>query len=84
MYVNTSCWVTYMCALCIDDSLVVCMNTGGLRGFDNVLWKVNEYRGGRRPSVKFTYHSFDGEQGESRCDLALSLLTIASMGKKVI
>jgi len=36
---------------------------GGLRGFDNVLWKVKEYRGGRRPSVKFTYHSFDGEQG---------------------
>jgi len=84
MYVNTSCWVTYMCALCIDDSLVVCMNIGELRGFDNVLWKVNEYRGGRKPSVKFTYHNFDGEQGESRCDLALSLLTIASMGEKVI
>ena len=49
-----------------------------------MLWKVNEYRGGRKPSVKFTYHNFDGEQGESRCDLALSLLTIASMGEKVI
>merc|ERR1711915_202474 len=36
---------------------------GGLRGFDNVLWKVKEYRGGRKPSIRFTYHSFDGEQG---------------------
>ena len=47
--------------VCIVDCLVVCMNTGGLRGFDNVLWKVKEYRDERKPSVKFTYHSFDGE-----------------------
>jgi len=36
---------------------------GGLRGFDNVLWEVKEQRSGRKPSIKFTYHSFDGEQG---------------------
>jgi len=39
-------------------------NTGGLTGFDNVLWKVREQRSGRKPSIKFTYHSFDGEQGK--------------------
>eukprot|EP00253_Pinus_taeda_P014491 PITA_14491 len=42
---------------------MVCVNTGGLRGFDNVLWKVQKYRGGRKPSIQFTYHSVDGEQG---------------------
>eukprot|EP01018_Ginkgo_biloba_P037775 Gb_09746 [translate_table: standard] len=36
---------------------------GGIRGFDNVLWDVKEIKGGRNPSIKFTYHSFDGEQG---------------------
>lgn len=43
---------------------MVCVNTGGLRGFDNVLWKVQKYRGGRKPSIQFTYHSVDGEEGE--------------------
>lgn len=43
---------------------MVCVNKGGLRGFDNVLWKVQKYRGGRKPSIQFTYHSVDGEQGE--------------------
>lgn len=36
---------------------------GGLTGFDNVLWEVKEQRSGKKPSIKFTYHSFDGEQG---------------------
>ncbi|KAH9295393.1 hypothetical protein KI387_038981, partial [Taxus chinensis] len=36
---------------------------GGKRGFDNVLWKVKEMKGGSKPSIKFVYHSFDGEEG---------------------
>uniref|UniRef100_A0A0D6QTR3 Aldose 1-epimerase n=1 Tax=Araucaria cunninghamii TaxID=56994 RepID=A0A0D6QTR3_ARACU len=36
---------------------------GGRRGFDNVLWEVKEIRGGKKPYIKFHYHSFDGEEG---------------------
>eukprot|EP01018_Ginkgo_biloba_P037773 Gb_09747 [translate_table: standard] len=36
---------------------------GGKRGFDKVLWKVKRVRRGRNPSIQFTYHSYDGEQG---------------------
>eukprot|EP01018_Ginkgo_biloba_P037742 Gb_35839 [translate_table: standard] len=36
---------------------------GGIRGFDNVLWDVKKIKGGKNPSIQFTYHSFDGEQG---------------------
>ncbi|XP_057835137.1 uncharacterized protein LOC131045561 [Cryptomeria japonica] len=36
---------------------------GGRIGFDNVLWEVKEIKGGSEPSIKFSYHSFDGEEG---------------------
>ncbi|KAL6139716.1 hypothetical protein ACLB2K_058018 [Fragaria x ananassa] len=37
---------------------------GGLRGFSDVVWKVKKYKnGGHTPSIAFTYHSTDGEQG---------------------
>nr|BAX09098.1 aldose 1-epimerase [Cryptomeria japonica] len=36
---------------------------GGKIGFDKVLWKVAKIRGGAQPSIQFTYHSYDGEQG---------------------
>ncbi|KAL1338090.1 hypothetical protein HN51_032770 [Arachis hypogaea] len=37
---------------------------GGPRGFSDVLWKVIKYqRDGDRPIIKFSYHSFDGEEG---------------------
>ncbi|KAH9295391.1 hypothetical protein KI387_038979, partial [Taxus chinensis] len=35
---------------------------GGLRGFDNVPWKVKERKQGSKPSIKFVYNSFDGEE----------------------
>ncbi|XP_057835127.1 uncharacterized protein LOC131045551 [Cryptomeria japonica] len=35
----------------------------GKRGFDNVLWEVKEIKGGSKPSIKFAYHSVDGEEG---------------------
>ncbi|KAH9295402.1 hypothetical protein KI387_038990 [Taxus chinensis] len=34
-----------------------------MRGFNNVLWKVKEMKGGSKPSIKFVYRSFDGEEG---------------------
>lgn len=36
---------------------------GGKIGFDKVVWKVEEQKDGENPSVKFSYHSHDGEQG---------------------
>ncbi|MED6205598.1 hypothetical protein PIB30_019159 [Stylosanthes scabra] len=37
---------------------------GGPRGFSDVLWKVVEYqKDGDTPKIKFSYHSFDGEEG---------------------
>lgn len=36
---------------------------GGEKGFDKVLWEVQKAEHTQGPSVKFTYHSFDGEQG---------------------
>ncbi|KAL2330007.1 hypothetical protein Fmac_017588 [Flemingia macrophylla] len=37
---------------------------GGSRGFGDVLWKVKSYqREGPSPSITFSYHSVDGEQG---------------------
>jgi len=37
---------------------------GGPRGFSDVLWKVEKYvREGDQPLIKFSYHSFDGEEG---------------------
>ncbi|KAK2419872.1 galactose mutarotase [Trifolium repens] len=37
---------------------------GGPRGFSDVLWKVKKYvREGDQPQIKFSYHSFDGEEG---------------------
>ncbi|KAI4353099.1 hypothetical protein L6164_002073 [Bauhinia variegata] len=37
---------------------------GGIIGFSDVLWKVKKYRReGPNPSITFTYHSFDGEEG---------------------
>lgn len=37
---------------------------GGSRGFSDVIWKVKRYqKEGPSPSVTFTYHSFDGEEG---------------------
>ncbi|KAK2365814.1 galactose mutarotase [Trifolium repens] len=37
---------------------------GGPRGFSDVLWKVKKYvREGDQPLIKFSYHSFDGEEG---------------------
>ncbi|KAK7394518.1 hypothetical protein VNO78_15047 [Psophocarpus tetragonolobus] len=37
---------------------------GGARGFSDVLWKVKRYqREGPSPSITFSYHSVDGEQG---------------------
>merc|ERR1712007_126885 len=36
---------------------------GGKIGFDKVIWKVAKITGGDRPSIQFTYHSYDGEQG---------------------
>lgn len=36
---------------------------GGKKGFDKVLWRVRRLKKGPRPSIQFTYHSRDGEQG---------------------
>ncbi|CAM6083802.1 unnamed protein product [Calypogeia fissa] len=36
---------------------------GGLIGFDKVRWQSKEVKDSRGPSVKFTYHSKDGEEG---------------------
>ncbi|XP_057843051.1 uncharacterized protein LOC131052408 [Cryptomeria japonica] len=36
---------------------------GGEKGFDKVVWKVEEQKDGETPSIKFSYHSHDGEQG---------------------
>ncbi|KAK4272014.1 hypothetical protein QN277_020623 [Acacia crassicarpa] len=37
---------------------------GGARGFADVIWNVERYqREGNRPTITFSYHSFDGEQG---------------------
>lgn len=38
--------------------------SGGKKGFSDVVWKVRKYKNeGRSPSIVFTYHSADGEQG---------------------
>jgi aldose 1-epimerase len=36
---------------------------GGLKAFDKVIWKAEPVRSGNGPSVRFTYHSPDGEEG---------------------
>ncbi|CAJ1828544.1 unnamed protein product [Sphenostylis stenocarpa] len=37
---------------------------GGARGFSDVLWKVERYQNeGPNPSITFSYHSVDGEEG---------------------
>jgi aldose 1-epimerase len=36
---------------------------GGLKGFDKVVWKAEEVKSSEGPSVKFSYHSPDGEEG---------------------
>ncbi len=36
---------------------------GGLKGFDKVVWKAETVAGAGGTSVKFTYHSPDGEEG---------------------
>uniref|UniRef100_A0A0D6QXL2 Aldose 1-epimerase n=1 Tax=Araucaria cunninghamii TaxID=56994 RepID=A0A0D6QXL2_ARACU len=36
---------------------------GGLEGFDKAVWKVEEQKNGENPYIKFSYHSYDGEQG---------------------
>lgn len=37
---------------------------GGKKGFSDVVWKVRKYKNeGHSPSIAFTYHSADGEQG---------------------
>lgn len=36
---------------------------GGYVGFDKVLWEARKVTDGNGPSVQFTYHSHDGEQG---------------------
>lgn len=36
---------------------------GGLIGFDKVLWEARKVMDTNGPSVQFTYHSHDGEQG---------------------
>ena len=36
---------------------------GGLRGFDKVIWKAQIVRSADGPSVRFSYHSPDGEEG---------------------
>ncbi|KAI4347615.1 hypothetical protein L6164_008414 [Bauhinia variegata] len=37
---------------------------GGKIGFSHVIWKVKEYqKEAPNPSITFTYHSFDGEEG---------------------
>lgn len=37
--------------------------SGGLTGFDKVMWDVVEHKDGECPSVTFQYHSKDGEEG---------------------
>eukprot|EP01018_Ginkgo_biloba_P037776 Gb_09745 [translate_table: standard] len=56
-------YVNFFHTFLFYGSKVTGLSNGGLRGFDNVLWDVKEIKGGRNPSIKFTYHSFDGEQG---------------------
>jgi aldose 1-epimerase len=36
---------------------------GGIKGFDKVVWKAETVPGASAASVKFTYHSPDGEEG---------------------
>lgn len=36
---------------------------GGLRGFDKVIWKADPFMDEQGPSVRFYYHSPDGEEG---------------------
>ena len=43
------------------ESVVYC--AGGHIGFDKVLWEAREVIDSNGPSVQFTYHSHDGEQG---------------------
>ena len=37
--------------------------SGGLKGFDKVVWEVVEHKDGECPSITFRYHSKDGEEG---------------------
>lgn len=38
--------------------------SGGKKGFSDVVWKVIKHKNeGHSPSIVFTYHSADGEQG---------------------
>lgn len=45
---------------------------GGIVGFDKVIWAARKVLDRDGPSVQFTYHSHDGEQGA--CSLILSVL----------
>ncbi|KAI4351611.1 hypothetical protein L6164_005955 [Bauhinia variegata] len=36
---------------------------GGKIGFSDVIWKVKKYQRESKPSITFTYHSFNGEEG---------------------
>ncbi|KAJ4960357.1 hypothetical protein NE237_020267 [Protea cynaroides] len=37
---------------------------GGARGFSDVIWQVKKHQpGGQTPYIRFSYNSFDGEQG---------------------
>lgn len=36
---------------------------GGHKGFDKVVWEVAEHKEGEHPSITFTYHCRDGEEG---------------------
>ncbi|KAJ4959714.1 hypothetical protein NE237_019624 [Protea cynaroides] len=36
---------------------------GGNKGFDKVVWNVTDRKDGENPSITFTYHSHDGEEG---------------------
>ena len=39
--------------------------SGGLKGFDKIVWDVVEHNDGECPSITFQYHSKDGEEGTS-------------------
>lgn len=61
IHIYLSCRIVFLpkCSVCPVYLL------GGSRGFSDVLWKVERYqKEGPSPRITFSYHSFDGEEGQ--------------------
>ena len=48
----------------MSDTVLHCgFLSGGIKGFDKVVWDVVAHAKGEKPSITFKYESYDGEEG---------------------